>query len=76
VIDAASWSVPSVFTELQKAGEVPTGEMFRVFNMGVGMVLIVPPENADVIIRAADAAGIAAWQMGEVRAGNGSVIIS
>jgi len=76
VVDGASWSVPSLFTELQKAGEVPTEEMFRVFNMGVGMVLIVPPENADVIIRAADAAGIASWPMGEVRAGNGNVIIS
>jgi phosphoribosylformylglycinamidine cyclo-ligase len=76
VVDAASWSVPTVFTELQKAGEVPTEEMFRVFNMGVGMVLIVPPENADVIIRAADAAGVGAWEMGEVRLGSGNVTIS
>jgi phosphoribosylformylglycinamidine cyclo-ligase len=49
--------------------------MFRAFNMGVGMVLIVPPENADVIIRASDAAGIGAWTMGEIRAGSGNVVI-
>jgi phosphoribosylformylglycinamidine cyclo-ligase len=75
VVDAASWTVPSLFLELQKAGEVPTDEMFHVFNMGVGMVLIVPPENADVIIRAADAAGIGAWEMGELRPGSGNVTI-
>jgi phosphoribosylformylglycinamidine cyclo-ligase len=74
-VDTASWSVPSLFTELQKAGQVSRDEMFRVFNMGVGMVLIVPPENADVIIRAADAAGVGAWPMGEVRKGSRNVIL-
>jgi phosphoribosylformylglycinamidine cyclo-ligase len=74
-VDTSSWDVPSVFEELQRGGNVQQAEMFRVFNMGVGMVLIVPPENADVIIRAADAAGIGAWTMGEIRAGSGNVII-
>ena len=76
IIDSKSWDIPSVFNELQKAGAVDRDEMFRVFNMGVGMVLIVPPENADVIVRKSDEAGIGAWQMGEVRKGSGSVIIS
>jgi phosphoribosylformylglycinamidine cyclo-ligase len=76
VVDTASWSVPALFTELQKAGEVPRDEMFRVFNMGVGMVLVVPPENADVIVRAADAAGVGAWQMGELRPGSGNVTLA
>jgi phosphoribosylformylglycinamidine cyclo-ligase len=75
VVDTAGWSVPSIFTELQKAGQVSRDEMFRVFNMGVGMVLIVPPENADVIIRAVDAAGVGAWPMGEVRTGSRDVIL-
>ena len=75
IVDTSTWDVPAVFTELQKAGEVTREEMFRVFNMGVGMVLIVAPENADVIVRAADATGIAAWEMGEVRTGSGNVII-
>ena len=75
VIDTGSWSVPSVFSELETAGEVPREEMFRVFNMGVGMALIVPPENADVIVRAADAAGVGCWTMGEVRQGSGNVIL-
>jgi phosphoribosylformylglycinamidine cyclo-ligase len=76
VVDTASWAIPDVFAQLQKAGEVPREEMFRVFNMGVGMVAIVAPENADAIVRAVDAAGVGAWVMGEVRPGSGDVIIS
>lgn len=76
VIDTSSWEVPSLFDELQKAGQVPREEMFRVFNMGVGMVVIVPPENADAVIRDADASGIGAWTMGEVRPGSGDVVIA
>lgn len=75
VVDTRSWTVPDVFVELQRAGEVPREEMFSVFNMGIGMVVIVPPENADVIVRAADALGIGAWTIGEVRAGSGNVSI-
>ena len=75
IVESGSWSIPSLFSELQTAGEVPREEMFRVFNMGVGMVLIVPPENADVIVRAADAAGVGSWAIGEVRQGSGNVIL-
>ena len=76
IVNTSTWDVPAVFNELQKAGEVPREEMVRVFNMGVGMVLIVAPENSDVIVRAADAAGIGAWEMGEVKKGTGNVVIS
>jgi len=75
IVDTSTWNVPAVFNELQKTGEVPREEMFRVFNMGVGMVLIVAPENSDVIIRAADATGTAAWVIGEVGKGSGNVVI-
>lgn len=76
VVDTTSWTPPEIFTELEKAGDVPRDEMFRVFNMGVGMVVIVSPENADVIVRDADAAGVGAWVMGEIQSGNGDVILS
>ena len=74
-VELTSWIVPELFEELEKAGEVPHDEMFRVFNMGVGLVVIVAPENADAIIRAADAGGIGAWPMGEIRAGSGNVVL-
>jgi phosphoribosylformylglycinamidine cyclo-ligase len=76
VVDTTSWAPPDVFAELEKAGQVPRDEMFRVFNMGVGMVVIVPPENADVIVRGADGSGVGAWVMGEIQPGSGDVILA
>lgn len=43
VIDRAAWSVPPVFRWLQAAGRIAEAEMFRVFNMGIGFVLVLPP---------------------------------
>ena len=75
VVDTTSWTPPDIFTELETAGEVPRDEMFRVFNMGVGMAVIVSPENADVIVRGADAGGVGAWVMGEIQPGSGDVVL-
>jgi phosphoribosylformylglycinamidine cyclo-ligase len=44
VVRRGSWPVPRVFTEVQAAGDVADDEMARVFNLGVGLVAIVPPE--------------------------------
>lgn len=44
-IDASSWSVPAVFRLLEQHGNVDRTEMHRVFNMGIGMIFIIPPEN-------------------------------
>ena len=43
-IDWNSWKLPEVFSKIMLAGEIPEEEMKRVFNMGIGYVLIVPPE--------------------------------
>ncbi len=48
-IDRGSWPVPPVFTWLQQLGEVDDAEMFRVFNMGIGLVLVVSPFYAESI---------------------------
>ena len=66
VIERASWTPPAVFRSLQQAGSVPVEEMDRVFNMGVGMIAIVPPAEADPVVRSLVAAGESAWVMGEV----------
>jgi phosphoribosylformylglycinamidine cyclo-ligase len=70
-IDRASWEVPPLFRFLCRAGDVPAEEAYRVFNMGVGMVLIVPPEHADAVRRRLAAAGERAWPIGAVVAGSG-----
>ena len=69
-----SWEIPSVFPWLQKLGNVPDDEMFRVFNMGIGMVLIVAAYHADAIARyLREEAGVPSWVIGEVVPGNGDV---
>ena len=46
-IDTSSWSVPPIFSVIEKAGKVPHAEMFNVFNMGIGMVLAIDANKAD-----------------------------
>jgi phosphoribosylformylglycinamidine cyclo-ligase len=45
-IDRASWPVPNIFQKIQKRGKIENSEMFRTFNMGIGMVLVVSKESA------------------------------
>ena len=56
-IDRASWTPPPVFQWLQDAGQVDLEEMHRTFNMGIGLVLAVSPEDADAVIAELNAAG-------------------
>jgi len=49
-IDQESWSTPSIFTFIQEEGEISDGEMYRTFNMGIGMVLIVSPSDASKVM--------------------------
>jgi len=45
VIDLASWPVPAIFKYLAKLGDMDTDELLQSFNMGIGMILVVPPKN-------------------------------
>ncbi len=76
VIDSGTWEIPTLFCALEKAGKVGRDEMYHVFNMGVGMVVIAAAASADQIIGHARVAGVVAWVMGDVRSGSGNVIIS
>jgi len=75
VVDTASWTVPPLFQLLQQAGGVETGEMFRAFNMGVGMVVICDPKDADAVMANALQEKIDAWPLGHLTAGSGTVIL-
>ena len=75
VIDTSSWVVPNQFQVLQRAGDVSREEMFRTFNMGVGMVVITEASSADAVISSARAAGVEAWIAGRVVRGSGRVIL-
>ena len=51
-IDRSAWQVPPIFRLIQQRGQVSDDEMYRVFNMGVGMVVIVAPEDVEVTLAA------------------------
>ena len=76
VIDATSWRVPRVFGVLMEAGKVDRSEMYRTFNMGVGMVVICAPSDVTSVLSAAEQAGLKGWRIGSLRPGSGSVILS
>ena len=50
--DSSKWSVPPIFSLMQKKGGVDTKEMYRVFNMGIGMAVIGAPEDVKKLARA------------------------
>ena len=75
VVESKTWEIPVVFSVLESAGKVPRDEMLRVFNMGVGMIVIAPAAAADAIVGSARVAGIVGWVMGEVKRGEGEVVI-
>jgi len=72
-IDTAALAVPPIFTLIQQLGDVARDEMFRVFNMGVGLVIIVAPCDADAVIAAAHAASIPAARIGRTCPGRRTV---
>ncbi len=75
VIDRRTWEVPRIFGEIQRLGEVTDSEMRRVFNLGIGMVVVVPPEEAHRTLDVLRTEGHRATQIGQVEAGHGGVRI-
>jgi len=74
LVRTGSWAVPPVFRWLQDSGRVPAGEMLRTFNMGVGLILIAGPEQAEQLIAELSArGGRDARVIGEIVAGDPSV---
>lgn len=65
-IDTASWQWPEIFSWLQKAGNIETEEMYRTFNCGVGMVIIVDPGSVAASLEILSEQGESAWQIGRI----------
>ncbi|HEX6960741.1 MAG TPA: phosphoribosylformylglycinamidine cyclo-ligase [Lacipirellula sp.] len=71
LIERDSWPIPPVFQWLQKLGDVEDAEMFRVFNMGVGMCLVASEYYAESIIAQLAAQGYESWRIGRITEGSG-----
>ncbi|MGH8761924.1 MAG: phosphoribosylformylglycinamidine cyclo-ligase [Nitrosospira sp.] len=67
VLQKGKWEMPPLFGWLQQQGNVADSEMHRVFNCGIGMVLIVAPELADTAIKLLSSMGETAWHIGLIR---------
>ncbi|HEX7010108.1 MAG TPA: phosphoribosylformylglycinamidine cyclo-ligase, partial [Phycisphaeraceae bacterium] len=73
-IDRKAWDVPPVFRFLQKHGNVEEQEMFRVFNMGIGYVVIVRPHFADAVAERLTRRGQTVYRLGRITGGTGQVV--
>ncbi|HVM27829.1 MAG TPA: phosphoribosylformylglycinamidine cyclo-ligase [Mycobacteriales bacterium] len=72
-VDRATWRPAPVFDLVQGRGRVEQAEMERTFNMGVGMVALVPPDDVDRALAVLTARHVPAWVAGEVTGGDGTV---
>jgi phosphoribosylformylglycinamidine cyclo-ligase len=73
VVDRSTWAPQPVFELIARVGAVPREELELTFNLGVGMVAVVPGERVDEALALAGSRGVEAWQLGEIVPGTGSV---
>jgi phosphoribosylformylglycinamidine cyclo-ligase len=73
VIKEGSWPVLPVYHLLERIGNVPREEMRRTFNLGIGMVVIIAPENIELVKDHLTSVGEKYHLLGDVAAGNGQV---
>jgi phosphoribosylamine--glycine ligase/phosphoribosylformylglycinamidine cyclo-ligase len=71
-INADAWPVPPLFSLIGQKGEIPREEMYRVFNMGMGMVAVVAANDADEVMRRTEGR---CRKIGELKAGSGQAIV-
>jgi phosphoribosylformylglycinamidine cyclo-ligase len=72
-VDPGSWALPPLFATLQAAGGITTDEMREVFNLGVGLIAVLPADAVEAVRRAALEADVDTWPMGEIRSGAAGV---
>jgi phosphoribosylformylglycinamidine cyclo-ligase len=67
VLDQSSWQMPAIFEWLMQMGNVELMEMYRTFNCGIGMVLVVAESELPKALSILSAAGEEAWHLGEIK---------
>ncbi|MCG8524755.1 MAG: phosphoribosylformylglycinamidine cyclo-ligase [Opitutales bacterium] len=75
-INLGSWKVLPIFQMMQKIGNIDQEEMFRVFNMGIGMTWVVDAEDAEALIKIISEKGYPSYQIGEIKEGDRSVVLN
>ena len=72
-IQKQSWDVPPVFNLLQREGDVEEAEMYRVFNMGVGIVLVIAPDSVSAALESLNTSDESAFLLGDIVSGDKGV---
>jgi phosphoribosylformylglycinamidine cyclo-ligase len=75
IIERRSWTPPALFRLIQELGNIPDPEMFRTFNMGIGMILIIPAEQGPTLVNRLNAMGEQAALIGNITKGSHEVQI-
>ena len=73
VVETKAWDIPPLFRVLEAAGQVDRAEMYRAFNMGLGMIVITDTAGAAAVRDVASKAGVDNWIVGHTRPGSGRV---
>lgn len=73
VVDTGTWEAPRIFGEIQRLGQVADDEMAKVFNLGIGMVAVVPPEDVYRALDVLRTHGHRAVEIGRIESGDRSV---
>jgi phosphoribosylformylglycinamidine cyclo-ligase len=73
VVDRATWTPQPVFELIHQVGAVAREQLELTFNLGVGMIAVVPSQRADEALALAASRGLQAWRVGEIREGTGTV---
>jgi phosphoribosylformylglycinamidine cyclo-ligase len=71
IIRKGAWGMPPVFKLIEAKGGVPEDELYQVFNMGIGMVILVAADKADKVMKCIRAQSHRAWLIGQVAKGSG-----
>jgi phosphoribosylformylglycinamidine cyclo-ligase len=69
-IDLSAWELPEIFQKIQAAGNIPQDEMLKTFNCGIGMIVVVAPENAAALKTVFEAQGETVYSIGRVIEGD------
>lgn len=75
VLDRDAWPMPAIFRWLQKLGEIDAAEMESVFNLGLGMILVVSSYYAASIRKQLEDQGVPTWEVGRAEAGDGPQVV-
>jgi phosphoribosylformylglycinamidine cyclo-ligase len=69
VVRKGTWQVPEIFSIIQRAGYIKDSEMYRVFNMGIGMVIVIAPKDVNTARKTLSGFRIKTWVIGEIGKG-------